>query len=149
MLILLVGLDARAVDSLRPCLAAVAPVADVSVVHDSQEIQAEFFGRRPDVVVIDVGTLGTRGWTLAHALRRRWDGAVIVLADGKPSTESFRTRCDAYVAKPFEPQQLMDSIAFLVPQLARRSDRHRYNFRRRRLRAISENPSLRLYRREL
>jgi DNA-binding response OmpR family regulator len=115
MLILLVGLDARAVDSLRPRLVAVAPSADVTVVQECQEAEAEFFADRPDVVVIDIGALGTRGWALARTLRRQWDGALIALGNGKPSTESFRTRCDAYVAKPFVPRHLAEVIALLVP----------------------------------
>lgn len=78
--------------------------------------------RHPDLVVLDFDVPVISGFRLLHLLRRGEDPTgrriPIVVVTGYDMLEAMdvvvATRPDAYLQKPFAPQRLLDSVAFLI-----------------------------------
>jgi DNA-binding NtrC family response regulator len=70
------------------------------------EAEAALQSLRPDVVLLDVHLGGDRTLELLEAMRS--DGIAVCLVTGSVDVEAYRDRADAIIAKPFNPQELVD-----------------------------------------
>ncbi len=79
----------------------------------------------PDLIVSDIRMPGMDGYELARRLRRNQSTALIpiVFLTAKDATadriEGFRTGVDAYLTKPFEPDELLAVIASILSRVER------------------------------
>jgi DNA-binding NarL/FixJ family response regulator len=79
----------------------------------------------PDLIVSDIRMPGMDGYELARRLRQNQSTALvpIVFLTAKDQTkdriEGFRTGVDAYLTKPFEPDELLAVIASILSRVER------------------------------
>ena len=78
-------------------------VREAATIADAEEAVGAL---RPDVVLLDVHLGGDR--TLELLDRMRADGIPVCLVTGSVDVELYRDRADAILAKPFNPQELVD-----------------------------------------
>ncbi len=79
----------------------------------------------PDLIISDIRMPGMDGYTLARQLRSspRTDLIPIVFLTAKDQTadriEGFRSGVDVYIAKPFEPDELLAVLANILKRVQR------------------------------
>ena len=79
----------------------------------------------PDLVISDIRMPGMDGYALARQLRRNQSTALvpIIFLTAKDATadriEGFRSGVDAYLTKPFEPDELLAVIASILTRIER------------------------------
>jgi DNA-binding response OmpR family regulator len=76
------------------------------------EAEAAVQRERPDVVLLDVHLGGDETFALLAALRA--DGIPVALVTGSVDVDLYRDRADAIVAKPFNPQELVEVVRRLA-----------------------------------
>ena len=89
----------------------------VTEAMDGRQALQEFYGGRPDLVLLDVGMPAMDGWTTLERIRELSDVPVVMLT--ARSTELEKTRglragADDYVTKPFGRQELLARIEGLL-----------------------------------
>lgn len=97
---------------------------DVIVAGDGVRALELARGRRPDLVVLDLGLPGLDGFDVARTLRRSSDVPIIMLTarvDEEDRLHGFEIGADDYVTKPFSPREL---VARVRAVLARSEGRH-------------------------
>jgi DNA-binding response OmpR family regulator len=97
---------------------------DVIVAGDGVRALAEARGRRPDLVVLDLGLPGLDGLEVARALRRDSDVPIIMLTarvEEDDRLAGLEVGADDYVTKPFSPREL---VARVRAVLRRSEGRH-------------------------
>lgn len=77
---------------------------------------------KPDAVLLDIGMPQRTGYELARYLRKRFGDRIMLIAITgwtKPSDKILATLAgfDHHVAKPCDPQRLVDLLADLTPRL--------------------------------
>lgn len=83
----------------------------------------------PDLIISDIRMPGMDGYELARRLRRNESTALIpiVFLTAKDTTndriEGFRTGVDAYLTKPFEPDELLAVVASILNRIERTHSR--------------------------
>ena len=98
---------------------------DVSTARSGNEALISVAQRLPDLIVSDVRMPGMDGYALARRLRQNQSTALvpIVFLTAKDTTEDriegFRTGVDAYLTKPFEPDELLAVIASILSRVER------------------------------
>ncbi len=98
---------------------------DVSTARSGNEALVSIAQRLPDLIVSDIRMPGMDGYTLARRLRQNQSTALvpIVFLTAKDTTadriEGFRTGVDAYLTKPFEPDELLAVIASILNRVER------------------------------
>jgi two-component system, cell cycle response regulator DivK len=76
---------------------------------------------QPDIILMDVQLPGVSGLELARRIKARADlrhipiVAVTSFALSGDDKKAFAAGCDAYVAKPYEPRELVKLIQRLLP----------------------------------
>jgi two-component system cell cycle response regulator DivK len=76
---------------------------------------------QPDIILMDVQLPGVSGLELARRIKARSDlrhipiVAVTSFALSGDDKRAFAAGCDAYVAKPYEPRELVKLIQRLLP----------------------------------
>ncbi|HEX4305088.1 MAG TPA: response regulator transcription factor, partial [Solirubrobacterales bacterium] len=97
---------------------------DVIVAGDGVRALAEARGRRPDLVVLDLGLPGLDGLEVARALRRDSDVPIIMLTarvEEDDRLAGLEVGADDYITKPFSPREL---VARVRAVLRRSEGRH-------------------------
>ncbi|MEJ7862719.1 MAG: response regulator transcription factor, partial [Pyrinomonadaceae bacterium] len=98
---------------------------DVSTARSGNEALVSVAQRLPDLIVSDIRMPGMDGYALARRLRQNQSTALIpiVFLTAKDTTEDriegFRTGVDAYLTKPFEPDELLAVIASILSRVER------------------------------
>ena len=79
--------------------------------------------RNPDVVLLDVNLPGEDGFTLARFLRERYDVGIIMVTGAGGVVDRFvglEVGADDYVAKPFDPRELLARIKSVLRRMQSR-----------------------------
>jgi two-component system, cell cycle response regulator DivK len=90
-------------------------------VVDGGEAVAAAERERPDIILMDVQLPGVSGLEAARRIKARADlrhipiVAVTSFALSGDDKRAFAAGCDAYVAKPYEPRELLKLIQDLLP----------------------------------
>jgi DNA-binding NarL/FixJ family response regulator len=98
---------------------------DVSTARSGNEALIIVAQKLPDLIVSDIRMPGMDGYALARRLRQNQSTALlpIVFLSAKDTTEDriegFRTGVDAYLTKPFEPDELLAVIASILSRVER------------------------------
>jgi DNA-binding NarL/FixJ family response regulator len=98
---------------------------DVTTARSGAEALVSVAQKMPDLIVSDIRMPGMDGYELARRLRRNESTALIpiVFLTAKDTTadriEGFRTGVDAYLTKPFEPDELLAVIASILSRVER------------------------------
>jgi DNA-binding NarL/FixJ family response regulator len=97
----------------------------VTTARSGQEALVQVIQNLPDLIISDVRMPGMDGYKLARRLRenQRTSLIPIVFLTAKDTTadriEGFRAGVDAYVTKPFEPDELLVIIAGILQRVER------------------------------
>jgi DNA-binding NarL/FixJ family response regulator len=98
---------------------------DVSTARSGNEALVSVAQRLPDLIVSDIRMPGMDGYALARRLRQNQSTGLvpIVFLTAKDTTadriEGFRTGVDAYLTKPFDPDELLAVIASILSRVER------------------------------
>ncbi len=98
---------------------------DVATARSGAEALALVAQSLPDLVVSDIRMPGMDGYQLARRLRENQRTAIIpiIFLTAKDTSadriEGFRTGVDAYITKPFEPDELLVVIAGILRRVER------------------------------
>jgi DNA-binding NarL/FixJ family response regulator len=98
---------------------------EVLTARSGKEALISVAQRLPDLIVSDIRMPGMDGYALACRLRRNQSTALvpIIFLTAKDTTEDriegFRTGVDAYLTKPFEPDELIAVIASILNRVER------------------------------
>ncbi|MCY7344907.1 MAG: response regulator transcription factor [Pyrinomonadaceae bacterium] len=98
---------------------------DVTTARSGNEALISVAQKMPDLIVSDVRMPGMDGYELARRLRRNQSTALvpIVFLTAKDAIEDriegFRAGIDAYLTKPFEPDELLAVIASILNRVER------------------------------
>jgi two-component system, OmpR family, response regulator MprA len=91
---------------------------DVVVASDGVEALAKLSAQRPAVIVLDWAMPRMDGPTFASVLRQRGlhPGIPLLLltADGRARQKAAQLGAEAYMAKPFDMDELLDEVARLA-----------------------------------
>ncbi|WP_091906699.1 response regulator [Chitinasiproducens palmae] len=87
---------------------------EVSVLHDGATLQRRLERERPDLIVLDLMMPDTDGLTALRALRAGGDDIPVIMltarADDIDRIVGLELGADDYVAKPFNPRELLARI---------------------------------------
>jgi DNA-binding NarL/FixJ family response regulator len=98
---------------------------DVMTARGGKEALIFIAQQVPDLIVSDIRMPGMDGYELARRLRQNQSTALIpiVFLTARDATkdriEGFRTGVDAYLTKPFEPDELLAIIASILSRVKR------------------------------
>jgi DNA-binding response OmpR family regulator len=93
---------------------------DVQAVDSGSAMRAEIERSLPDLILLDVRLPGEDGITLARFLRERYDvGIIMVTASGDvvDRVVGLEVGADDYVAKPFEPRELLARVRSVLRRM--------------------------------
>ena len=93
---------------------------EVQAVDSGSAMRAEIERNLPDLILLDVRLPGEDGITLARFLRERYDvGIIMVTASGAvvDRVVGLAVGADAYVAKPFEPRELLARVRSVLRRM--------------------------------
>ena len=96
---------------------------DVIVAGDGVRALETARGRRPDLVVLDLGLPGLDGLEVARALRKESDVPIIMLTARVAEDDRLRgleIGADDYVTKPFSPRELVARVRAVLRRSERR-----------------------------
>ena len=94
---------------------------DVMTARDGLEALEKARGEKPDLVILDVMLPKLNGYEVCTLLKQdpRYQNIPIVLFTAKTQEEDEKTGvgcgANAYVRKPFQPQELLEKIRSLLP----------------------------------
>jgi len=97
----------------------------VMTVRNGAEALIAIAQKSPDLIISDIRMPGIDGYELARRLRRNESTTLIpiVFLTAKDTTsdriEGFRTGVDAYLTKPFEPDELLAVVASILSRVER------------------------------
>jgi len=93
---------------------------EVQAVDSGSAMRAEIERNLPDLILLDVRLPGEDGITLARFLRERYDvGIIMVTASGDvvDRVVGLEVGADDYVAKPFEPRELLARVRSVLRRM--------------------------------
>ena len=98
---------------------------EVRGAEDGTAMRAEIERELPDLILLDIRMPGEDGLTLARYLRERYDvGIIMVTASGDvvDRVVGLEIGADDYVAKPFDPRELLARIKSVLRRMQTRDD---------------------------
>lgn len=107
---------------LREMLCDYLPVHgfDVRAVADGAGMNIELDRFGPDLVILDVNLIGESGYDLAREIARRSRAGILMLTavgDLPHRLEGLAAGADDYMAKPFEPRELLARVRSVIRRL--------------------------------
>lgn len=107
---------------LREMLCDYLPVHgfDVRAVADGAGMRAELDSFGPDLVILDVNLIGESGYDLAREITGRSHIGILMLTavgDLPHRLEGLAAGADDYMAKPFEPRELLARVRSVIRRL--------------------------------
>jgi DNA-binding response OmpR family regulator len=117
--LLVVDDDAGVLDLLRRYFAGQG--FTVSTAADGAGLRAVLACQSVDLVLLDLGLPGEDGLELTRQLRRRWDGALIILTGRDEPVDrvvGLELGADDYVTKPFELRELLARVRSVLRRAA-------------------------------
>jgi DNA-binding response OmpR family regulator len=93
---------------------------EVQAVDSGSAMRAEIERNLPDLILLDIRLPGEDGITLARFLRERYDvGIIMVTASGDvvDRVVGLEVGADDYVAKPFEPRELLARVRSVLRRM--------------------------------
>lgn len=102
---------------------------DVTTARTGAEALVSVAQKLPDLIISDIRMPGMDGYELARRLRRNESTTLIpiVFLTAKDTTsdriEGFRSGVDAYLTKPFEPDELLAVVASILNRVERTHSR--------------------------
>jgi excisionase family DNA binding protein len=116
-LVLVVDDDPRVREFVRVNLELAGYV--VREAEHAEEALTAIDDQAPDLVLLDVVMPGTDGWQLLQRMQERHGSIPVIMFSGKldeqTADEATSRGADAFVGKPFDPQELVDRAKQLVP----------------------------------
>jgi len=94
---------------------------DVTVAADGVRALEAVRGRRPDLVVLDIGLPKLDGFAVARAIRRDTDIPIVMLTarvEEDDRLRGFEIGADDYVTKPFSPKELVARVRAVLRRSA-------------------------------
>lgn len=117
--ILVVDDDPAILDALRLLLESEGYAVQITDKADYAESLRDTNGGLPDLIVLDILLSGRDGRTICQALKGRTDTRhipiVMVSAYPDAGSSAKEVGADAFLAKPFTVDELLDTIAALLP----------------------------------
>ncbi|MBG9390519.1 response regulator [Caenimonas aquaedulcis] len=98
---------------------------DVALAADGTQLRASVEADLPDLVLLDVRLPGEDGIALARYMRERYDvGIIMVTASGDivDRVVGLEVGADDYVAKPFDPRELLARVRSVLRRLQGRPE---------------------------
>jgi DNA-binding response OmpR family regulator len=118
-LILLVEDEPDLAQSLKSLLEAQRYT--VRIAKDGGQAQAMFVMHKPDFVILDLILPGESGFEICERLKQTDDGVPVLILSAIDMNDArelaHRVGADAYLTKPFEPQQLLTTIPELAEEV--------------------------------
>jgi two-component system phosphate regulon response regulator OmpR len=102
---------------------------EVRAAADGTEMRAEIERDLPDLILLDIRMPGEDGLTLARYLRERYDvGIIMVTASGDvvDRVVGLEIGADDYVAKPFDPRELLARVKRVLRRMQAREGEGSY-----------------------
>ena len=93
---------------------------DVRAVADGAAMCAELKRFGPDLVILDVNLIGESGYDLAREIAKRSRAGILMLTavgDLPHRLEGLAAGADDYMAKPFEPRELLARVRSVIRRL--------------------------------
>jgi DNA-binding response OmpR family regulator len=93
---------------------------EVQAVDSGAAMRAEIERNLPDLILLDIRLPGEDGITLARFLRERYDVAIIMVTasgDIVDRVVGLEVGADDYVAKPFEPRELLARVRSVLRRM--------------------------------
>jgi len=93
---------------------------DVRAVSDGHTMRAELDRCGPDLVILDVNLVGESGYDLAREIAGRGSAGILMLTavgDLPHRLEGLAAGADDYMAKPFEPRELLARVRSVLRRL--------------------------------
>jgi DNA-binding response OmpR family regulator len=93
---------------------------DVSIAYDGEEGLKKINSQKPDLVVLDLMLPNRGGYDVCFSVRQdpKLNSTrilmVTALTQNIDKTKGVMVGADAYLTKPFEPQQLLDAVRRLL-----------------------------------
>ena len=97
---------------------------EVQAVDSGLDMRAEIERNLPDLILLDIRLPGEDGLTLARFLREHYDvGIIMVTASGDvvDRVVGLEVGADDYVAKPFEPRELLARVRSVLRRMQAKS----------------------------
>jgi DNA-binding response OmpR family regulator len=118
--ILFVEKDITTVDLLVPSLERKG--YQVNVAQTQRQATGRVRSLRPDLLIMDVASFGTRGYKVSEAVRTRLEGVptILLLQDGH---ETAGSAAEAFMTPPFTSRKLLYRIRKVTEHLAEREIR--------------------------
>jgi two-component system phosphate regulon response regulator OmpR len=95
----------------------------VRAVGDGAAMRAEIERELPDLILLDLRLPGEDGLTLARFLRERYDVAIVMITgsgDVVDRVVGLEVGADDYVAKPFDPRELLARVKSVLRRVQAR-----------------------------
>lgn len=99
---------------------------DVTGVGDGSAMRAEISRDLPDLVLLDLRLPGEDGLILARHLRERYDAGIIMVTgsgDVIDRVVGLEMGADDYIAKPFDPRELLARIRSVMRRMQAHAER--------------------------
>lgn len=99
---------------------------DVSLAGSGDELRAILKKRLADLVVLDINMPGEDGLTLARYLREHYSTGIVMLTaagDVVDRIVGLEVGADDYIAKPFDPRELLARIKSVLRRLPQEHDK--------------------------
>ena len=96
---------------------------EVALAGDGTSMRSQIEAATPDLVLLDLGLPHEDGLSLARYLRERYDVGIIMVTGAASTVDrivGLEIGADDYVAKPFEPRELLARIKSVMRRLQAR-----------------------------
>lgn len=94
---------------------------DVTCVESGAAMRSAIAAKAPDIVLLDLGLAGEDGLDIARALRKHWNGPIIIVSGRGDTIDrivGLEVGADDYVSKPFDLRELLARVKSVMRRFA-------------------------------